>query len=349
MIKIGNWIVFFSILIICGSCTESDEFLKGENQILYAAKKKLQFEGLLYSAKMKASYSSDTVAVEVGIKNVGEKPIELNFIQAQLLGQNGIRSNIIATSTERKMLKVGESTIDTIYFNPINDMDLYKNTDLMGALNNEYFLLPAAIGGMNYSSAHIKLIASESSYKGYLNLRPYSGISIYNIDKSEALKADLMKRVDDLITFSESLPSDVDVLGRKPKPLVPDVRISRKEILITGIASLVKLYERDGKTILIWRLLNHQGASLQVNPEAFYLLTPDGKKILPEKRIFLERPPSWNKEKNRLLKGERMGFQFVFESQNAESLTLVPSVKYGEDAVLFNEIPLKKFIEPNQE
>ena len=158
MSKIFSWLFIVSITILMVSCVESENFLKGEDQVFFEAKKKLKFEGLLYAAKMKASFTSDTVVIELKTENVGDKPVKINLMQAELMGQNGVRSNALMASTVEKELEVGQTSVDTIYFSPINDMELYNNTYLKGAISKEYFLLPGAVGGIYYSSANIKLI-----------------------------------------------------------------------------------------------------------------------------------------------------------------------------------------------
>lgn len=345
MSKIFYWLVFFSVVTILYSCEGEDGFLKGENQIQYKSVKKLKFEDLVYSAKMKAAYGGDTLIVRLITENEGNKPIELDFTQAEMLGQNGVRSSPVVVSSEKKVLNAGESTIDTIYFCPINDMKLYKDTDLKGAFIDSYFLLPGVIGGIYFSSSSIKLIADESSYISYEELKFFDDISIYNIDNDTILKKDLLQRTTHLIELFKS--ANKDSLS-KSKPIIPDVMISRKEVLMTGIASLVKLYERNGSITMIWRMVNHQGTPLMISPADFRLITSDGEVLKSLNMKFLERPASWKKESSRLLKGERVGIQFTFEGQNADKLIFAPSVTYDQGFKLMDKIPLVRITLPSQ-
>lgn len=352
MSKIYSWLFFISIPILLSSCGKSDEFLKGEDQILYKAQKKLKYDGLLYSAKMKASYTSDTLVLELTTKNVGDKPAKLNLMQAELMGQNGVRSNVIVATTPEKVLREGETTIDTIYFSPVNDMNLYNNTDMKGAYDNEYFLLPGAVGGVYFSSANIKLTASEKSFDGYKALKPYENVTFYDVDRSEEYKDVLLKNTTDLVAYTtkEQLQKDTaESSDREAKVLNPDVKISRKEILVTGIASLVKMYGWNDEIIVNWRMLNHQGADLKIEPEQFRLINEAGEELQPDEIQMLITPASWQQEKNRLLKGERIAIQMSFKSQNAEKLTLKTDIRYTESEQLIGSVPFKKFIQPSQE
>lgn len=349
--KIFSWLFIISVTILMASCGESDDFLRGEDQVFYKAKKKLKFEGLLYAAKMKGSYTSDTLVIELKTENVGNKSVKLNFMQAELMGQNGVRSNVLMASTAEKELKVGQTSIDTIYFSPVNDMSLYNNTYLKGAFGNEYFLLPGAVGGIYYSSANIKLISDEKSYDAYQALNRYSDMVFYDVDRSKEYRNALLEKTTKLIAYTneEQLKkAAADSSIRKAKVLEPDVKLSRKELLQTGIATLVKTYSWNGRTIVDWRMLNHQGTDLEINPEQFRLINEAGQELKPGGIQMEITPGSWKQEKNRLLKGERIAIRFSFKHQTAEKLVLKTDIRYAGSEQLIDEVPFKKFIEPGK-
>ncbi|MGB3466605.1 MAG: hypothetical protein WBA74_15095 [Cyclobacteriaceae bacterium] len=325
-------IVLASVFLL-QSCSEQSNFYQGGEVIFYKSEKKIQFEDIVYSARMKGDFYSDTLIVEVVTENTGDKPTELAFGRAELMGQNGVRSKVVKASTAKVLLQPGEKTTDTVYFTPINDMELYKHSSLYGSFGESYFFVPGAIGAIMLSSKGIKLIADEKQYATYQDLGLYEGIRSFDIKVSKALKDTLMQNITAL--YEKQQEANDTMPGPKP-----GVRFAKKEMLIGGYGLLSKAYTYKDHLYILWRMVNHQGQQVNFNPANFRITTLEGKSYQPTNIEYVELPANWKNAPNVLKKGERVRIKLQFDEIKAKEFAFQPFISFGENKTLIKEVPL---------
>jgi len=322
---------------LLAACSNDDGFTNGKDLLVFKPNKKLKFGDISFSAKMKASFSTDTILIQLRSENKGEKRRSLNLEAAQILGRNGIRSSPVAVSKSRRNLKANSVVIDTLYFAPINDMKLFKNTDLKGEFAADYFFVPGGIVGTGFASQNIKLSANEQNYEQYKDSQPQIDLTIYDISKTEETVENLKQKAAELVAFGNGTQAGKSTSG--------DVKITKKEILMNGLATLVKAYQRDNEVSVLWKMVNHQGVPLEVNPEDFRLITSTGTDLELVDIKYIIKPNGWSASDNTLQKGERIGAHFTFGG-SMETIALVPAIRFGDANNLFDSIPLEIVTEP---
>ena len=330
-----NVLLLLSIVSMIQSCSQQNDFLQGERLVFYQPNKKIQFEDIVYAAKMKGAYAHDTLMVQVMMENVGEKSVVVALSEVELLGENDIRSKVVETSRLSVNLKPGATAVDTLYFVPVNDMNLYKQSDLTGKFGPNYFLIPGAVSQAVSSSKGIELAAEASSYTAYLSKGKYIDLELYDIAVSEELEATLLGSISALYAYQKETKQD---MNESPKP---GVRFARKEILIGGYGMLLKAFVYKGQLNVIYRMVNHQGQTVDFDPGRFKIIN-GGQSGSPKSITYLTKPSSWLHSDGELRKGERVEVQLTFDEVTDETIVFSPSVTYAEDKVLIEEIPLKR-------
>ena len=326
-------LLIFAITIL-QSCKD-DDFLQGKHMVFYHATKKIQFADIVYSAKMKGSFDSDTLMLQVVASNVGEQPVEVVLVNANIMTENEVITRAVSASRMTVNIPPGKSSVDTLYFVHINDMKIFQNSELPGGFGEKYFFLPAAISEATTSNTGIELKAEEAGYAAYLSKEKYADFNVYDIVSSEKLEATLLENIN-------NLNKDQPQRGlRRPTTRQPDVRLARKEILVGGFWVSVKAFTHEGQLKMMCRILNHQGQTIYFDPSDFRI-TYDGKSMTPKNITYLDLPSSWTHTPGQLSRGERIRFMLSYEKTDSEAVLFNPSINYGEGKELIGEIPLQR-------
>ncbi|MEL7147431.1 MAG: hypothetical protein AAFO69_13740 [Bacteroidota bacterium] len=337
---LNSLLLFFAVLATL-SCSTESRFMQGEDLVFYNQVKRVQFEDIVYAAKMKGSFDSDTLMIQISTENIGEKSAVVTFPGAELTGQDGMRSKVVSASRMSINLRPGEKSVDTVYFVPINDMRVYQHSDLPGEFDEEYLFVPQAIKEVADGKG-IQLTADPSGYTKYKALKKYGDLGVYNVVASEDLKAELLGNISTL--YNDLLQSGKDT-RESPKP---GVTLTRKEILLGGYGLLIKAFELQGRLRIICRMTNHQGQTVNFDPARFSIVA-EGKSHLPKKVSYLNKPSTWIQAEGQLSKGERVGVLLEFDGTGSESIIFSPQITFNENKVLIDKIPLNQVTLPSLE
>lgn len=330
--------VFVMMALLILGCTGETDFFEEKNSVTYLADKKIKLEDIVYGVRMKGSPDSDTLMMQITTENRGDQRKDLLLNRSELIGSNGVRSEVVEASRKKVTLLPGEKSIDSLFFTPVNHLELYQLSGLHGRFLKEYSFVPAALANVSTSSKGIGLKVNEEQYTEYIEKDPYSEVKVFGIEGSKAMED----------TLSKSLKKLQGFYRKDDKREMSNVRISRKEILIGGYAILTRLYRRNGSLQLYWRMINHQGLPVSVDPRTFTIISGT-KALKPGKVSLTEQPASWARKPGELQKGERVGARLIFGQTDADSLSLQVNVTFANGHILIKEIPLREVILTNQE
>lgn len=292
------------LLVLFGSCNYSNVLKDLDYEIA-----PIKSESMLIRAKLFGVINPQKLELELAISNIAQKDIHIEEVEVST--EEGLKARSI-NFDQPITLVTGKDTTISLTFQPINDLVLYKNTDLPGALNPAYNI-----------SIFYKV-------KGKADSRAMDLTAKMPVDEYQKYKKDNSIPVTSygFNTVSQFSSKQKAYLEAQILPgSTPFVHISDHELAVSGLNFQIKAYQKNDSLYAKLVVVNHSEFAVKIDTNRLNLISNDKAKGKNVQNISLTKLTGSDIEKNILRKGEKILISIKKYKHTSPSSNLTLSFK----------------------
>jgi hypothetical protein len=280
--------LLLSAIVTTVSCKRNKVFeagssLKKQYPLLFSSTQSTITDGnIICNMQLRANTIGDTLLFAMLVDNYSDDSLKVDPYELQIATGKSVRSDI--AWADLKNVAIAPNSTDTLLFKfaPVNDPALFSRINRTGDMDSVYNIALNFIhknNGQNVLGEDVRFSLNKATYDNYkAKYAQPRKIILFKFNSPDKIK--------------QQLATNLELLDqeRKDSKRTDNVDITAGEMLIQGVSVKMSFYGLDSTLYLNFRLINHGGYTLMVDPSQF-IIDVDGKPITPQVRVAADSPP----------------------------------------------------------